>query len=92
MSLKEIRRLIEKLEDAVDDVEIDFESAVENRDDYEFQLSEKTEELELMEQEMRLLCQLLYDSNVPLPLEGHFTDINPYVSRNDPFKGQYEYG
>ena len=92
MSLKQIRRLIEKLEDAIDDAESDLETAVDERNDYEFQLSEKTDELDLMGEELRLLCQLLYDSNVPLPKEGHFTDINPYVPRNDPYKGQYEYG
>jgi len=91
MSMKEIRRLIEKLEDVVGDVEIDLDSAVKSCEDYEFQLSEKTEELELMEQELRLLCQLLYDSNVELPRNGHFMDINPYVPRNDPCKGRYEY-
>ena len=92
MSMKEIRRLIEKLENAVSDVEIDIESTVENCENYEFRLSEIAEELELMEQELRLLCRLLYDSNVELPRDGHFMDINPYVPRNDPYKGQYEYG
>jgi len=92
MSMKQIRRLIEKLEDAVDDAEIDLKNAVENSGDYELQLAEKTEELDLMGEELRFLCQLLYDSNVPLPKEGHFTDINPYVPQNDPSKGQYEYG
>ncbi len=92
MSTKQIRRLIEKLEDAVADMEIDLESAVESSNDYEFQLTEKVEELELMGEELRLLCQLLYDSNVPLPTKGHFTDINPYVPQKDPRKGQYEYG
>ena len=92
MSMKQIRRLIEKLEDAVDDVEIDLENAVENSSVYELQLAEKNEELDLMGEELRFLCQLLYDSGVPLSMDGHFTDINPYVSRNDPCKGQYEYG
>jgi len=92
MSLKQIQKLMEKLEDALLDVEIDLDSAIDERNDYEFQLSEKTEELELMEEELRLLCQLIYDSNVALPRDGHFTDINPYVSPNDPFKGEYGYG
>ena len=92
MSLKQIQKLLEKLEDALQDVEIDLDCAVEERDDYEFRLAEKTEELELMEEELRLLCQLIYDSNVAMPRDGHFTDINPYVSPNDPFKGEYGYG
>ena len=92
MSMKQVRKLMEKLEDALYDVEIDLDSAVEERDDYEFQLSEKTEELEFMEAELRLLCQLIYDSHVAMPRDGHFTDINPYVSPNDPFKGEYGYG
>ena len=92
MSMKQVQKLIERLEDALQDVEIDLDSAVGERDDYEFKLAEKTEELELMEKELRLLCQLIYDSNVVMPLKGHFTDINPYVSPNDPFKGEYGYG
>ena len=92
MSLKQIQKLMEKLEDALLDVEIDLDSAIDERNDYEFQLSEKTEELELMEEELRLLCKLIYDSNVAMPRDGHFTDINPYVSPNDPFKGEYGYG
>ena len=92
MSMKQVQKLIERLEDALQDVEIDLDSAVGERDDYEFKLAEKTGELELMEKELRLLCQLIYDSNVVMPLEGHFTDINPYVSPNDPFKGEYGYG
>ncbi len=92
MSMKQVQKLMEKLEDALLDVEIDLDSAIDERNDYEFQLSEKAEELELMEEELRLLCQLIYDSNVALPRDGHFTDINPYVSPNDPFKGEYGYG
>ena len=92
MSMKQVRKLMEKLEDALYDVEIDLDSAVGERNDYEFQLAEKMEELELMEEELRLLCQLIYDSNVAMPRDGHFTDINPYVSPNDPFKGEYGYG
>ena len=92
MSMKQVQKLIEKLEDALQDVEIDLDSAVGERDDYEFRLAEKTEEMELMEAELRLLCQLIYDSNVTMPREGHFTDINPYVSPKDPFKGEYGYG
>ena len=92
MSLKQIQKLLEKLEDALQDVEIDLDCAVEERDDYEFRLAENTEELELMEEELRLLCKLIYDSNVAMPRDGHFTDINPYVSPNDPFKGEYGYG
>lgn len=49
MSLKQIQKLMEKLEDALQDVEIDLDSAVEERNDYKFRLAEKTEELELME-------------------------------------------
>ena len=92
MSMKQVQKLMEKLGDALLDVEIDLDSAVGERDDYEFQLAEKTEALELMEEELRLLCQLIYDSNVVMPRDGHFTDINPYVSPNDPFKGEYGYG
>ena len=92
MSMKQVQKLMEKLGDALLDVEIDLDSAVGERDDYEFQLAEKTEALELMEEELRLLCQLIYDSNVVMPRDGHFTDINPYVSPSDPFKGEYEYG
>lgn len=43
MSMKHVQKLMEKLEDALQDVEIDLDTAVEERDDYEFQLSEKTE-------------------------------------------------
>ena len=92
MSMKQVQKLMEKLEDALQDVEIDLDAAVEERDDYEFQLSEKTEALELMEEELRFLCKLIYDSNVEMPRDGHFTDINLYVSPNDPFKGEYGYG
>ena len=92
MSMKQVQKLMEKLGDALLDVEIDLDSAVGERDDYEDQLAEKTEELELMEEELRLLCKLIYDSNVAMPRDGHFTDINPYVSPNDPFKGEYGYG
>ena len=92
MSMKQVQKLMEKLEDALQDVEIDLDAAVEERDDYEFQLSEKTEALELMEEELRFLCKLIYDSNVTMPRDGHFTDINPYVSPNDPFRGEYGYG
>ena len=92
MSMRQVQKLMEKLEDALQDVGYDLDTAVEERDDYEFQLSEKTEALELMEAELRLLCQLIYDSNVAMPREGHFTDINPYVSPKDPFRGEYEYG
>lgn len=92
MSMKRIHNLMEKLEDALLDVEIDLESAVDERNDYEFQLSEKTAELELMEEELRLLCQLIYDSNVEMPRDGHFTDINSYVPRDDPYRGEYGYG
>ena len=92
MSMKQVQKLMEKLGDALLDVEIDLDSTVGERDDYEFQLAEKTEALELMEEELRLLCQLIYDSNVVMPRDGHFTDINPYISPNDPFKGEYGYG
>ena len=92
MSMKHVQKLMEKLEDALQDVEIDLDTAVEERDDYEFQISEKTEALALMEEELRLLCKLIYDSNVVMPRDGHFTDINPYVSPNDPFRGEYGYG
>ena len=92
MSMKQIRTLIEKLEDALDDVEIDLDTAVGDSNEYAAQLAEKTDELELMEEELRLLCRLLYEANVDLPREGHFTDINPYVHRSDPYKGRYEYG
>ena len=92
MSLKQVQKLIEKLEDALQDVEIDLGSAVEERNDYELRLAEMTEELELMEAELRLLCKLIYDSKLAMPMDGHFMDINPYVSPNDPFKGEYEYG
>ena len=92
MSMKQIRKLIEKLDDALDDAENDLDIAVGERDDYEFKLAEKTEELELMEDELRLLCKLIYDSDVAMPRDGHFTDINPYVSPDDPFRGEYGYG
>lgn len=92
MSMKQVQKLMEKLGDALLDVEIDLDSVAGERDDYEFQLAEKAEALELMEKELRLLCQLIYDSNVVMPRDGHFTDINPYISPNDPFKGEYGYG
>ncbi len=92
MSLKQIQKLMEKLEDALLDVEIDLDSAIGERDDYEFRIAEKTEELELMQEELRLLCKLIYDSKLAMPMDGHFMDINPYVSSDDPFKGEYGYG
>ena len=61
MSVKEIRKLIEKLEDALDDAETDLNITMDERDDYELQLAEKTEELALMEEELRFLCKLIYD-------------------------------
>lgn len=91
MRTKQMRRLIEKLADELDYVEMDLESAEAESSDYEFRLSEKEQEVELLEAELQLLCQLLYDANVSVPLEGHFVDINPYVSTKDPCKGQYEY-
>ncbi len=98
MSVKRIRKLIEKLEsELVDmeselgDVESDLEIAIDERNDYEFLLSEKSEELESMENEIRLLCKLFFDSNVTLPLDGHYIDLNPYVHPNDPFKGKYDF-
>ncbi len=92
MSMKQVWKLIEKLSDELNDMESDFEIAVDERNDFEFQLGEKTEALELMEEEMRLLCRLLYEANVELPREGHFIDINLYVHKDDPCKGVYEYG
>ncbi len=91
MSMKQVQKLMEKLEDSLQEVEFNLNEAVKERDDYEFLLSEKTEALELMEEELRLLCKLIYDANVAMPRDGHFTDINPYVSPNDPFKGEYEF-
>lgn len=91
MSVKEIRKLIEKLEDAVDDAETDLNIAMGERDDYEFQLAEKTEDLALMEEELRFLCKLIFDSRVVMPQSGHYTDINPYVSPLDPFRGEYKW-
>ena len=89
MSIKQIRKLLEKFDDALDDVENDLEYAVEERNDYEFQLAVKTDEMELMEEEMRLLCRLLFEAKVDLSREEHFIDINPYVHRSDPYKGRY---
>ena len=73
MSVKEIRKLIEKLEDALDDAETDLNITMDERDDYELQLAEKTEELALMEEELRFLCKLVYDSRMVMPQNGHFT-------------------
>ena len=92
MSLKQIQKLIEKQEDARQDVKNHLDFAVKERDDCEFQLAEKTKELELMEEELHLLCQLIYDSIVAMPRDSHLIDINPYVSPNAPFKGEYGYG
>ena len=39
MSVKEIRKLIEKLEDALDDAETDLNITMDERDDYELQLA-----------------------------------------------------
>lgn len=89
MNVKQIRKLIEKLDDALDDVEIEVDSATEERDDYALQLEEKTEEMELMEDELRLLCQLLINAKVEIPREDHYIDINPYVPITDPFRGEY---
>ena len=91
MRTKQMRRLIEKLADELDYVEMDLESAAEENSDYEFRLSEKEEEAERLEAELQFLCQLLYDANVSVPLEGHFADINPFVPAKDPHKGHYEY-
>lgn len=92
MSMKQVQKLMEKLEDALYDVELDLDTATEESSEYAAQLAEKTDEIELMEEEIRLLCRLLYEAKVDLPLEGHFTDINPYVHSSDPNKGMYEYG
>ena len=89
MNVKQIRKLLEKLDDALDDVEFEVDTATEERDDYAFQLEEKTEEIEHMEAELRLLCQLLFDAKVEIPREDHYIDINPYVPKADPFRGEY---
>ncbi len=99
MSIRQIRKLLEKLDDALDDVEIGIEATNEEldaanveRDDYAFQLEEAREELARMEEEMKLLCQLLIDARVSLPLSNHFIDINPYLPKADLNKGKYEVG
>ncbi len=91
MRIKQMRRLIDKLSDELDYVEIDLQSVEQESSDYEFQLNEKEEEVERLEAELHFICQLLSDANVPVPLEGHFVDINPFVSSKDPNKGHYDY-
>ena len=91
MNIKQIRKILEKLDDALYDVESDLDYAIEERDDYSFQLDEKTEQIEQMESELRLLCQLIFDAHIELPQTDHFIDINPYVPKADPLKGSYEY-
>lgn len=91
MNIKQIRKILEKLDDALDDMESDLDYAIEERDDYSFQLGEKEEQIEQMESELRLLCQLIFDAHIELPQTDHFIDINPYVPKADPLKGSYEY-
>ena len=89
MTIKQIRKMLEKVDDALDDMELDLNYATEERDDYSFQLNEKTEQIDQMEAELRLLCQLIYDAHVELPETDHFIDINPYVPKADPNRGNY---
>jgi chromosome segregation ATPase len=90
MSIKQIRKILEKLDDALYDVESDLDYAMEERDDYAFRMDELTEQIEQMELELRLLFQIIFDAQIELPLANHFIDINPYVSKADPFRGSYE--
>lgn len=92
MNVKQLRKIVEKLDDALSDVECDLDNAAGERDFYAFQLEEKTEEMEQMEAELRFLCQVIFDARVKMPQRDHFIDINPYVSKLDPCKGKYEYG
>jgi len=99
MNVKQIRRMLEKLDDALDDVEIEIETANDEvetangeRDDYALQLEEARGELDKMAEELKLLCQLLFDAKIDLPRDRHFVDINPYVSKADPYRGMYEIG
>lgn len=91
MTVKQIRKILEKLDEALDDVESDLNYATEERADYSFQLEEKAEQIEQMESELRLLCQLIFDAHIELPRTDHFIDINPYVPTTDPLKGSYGY-
>ena len=91
MTVKQIRKILEKLDDALDDVEFDLHDATEERDYFSFQLEEKAEQIEQMESELRLLCQLIFSAHIELPRTDHFIDINPYVPTADPLKGSYEY-
>lgn len=92
MNVKQIRKILEKLDDALDAVEIDMNAANDERDDYAFQLEEAREELSMMGEELKLLCKLLFDAKIRLPHDGHFIDIDPYVPKTDPQRGMYEIG
>ena len=45
MTIKQIRKMLEKLTDALDDVEFDLNDVTEERDDFSFQLGEKEEQI-----------------------------------------------
>ena len=89
MTIKQFRKALEKFDDALDDMEYELSSVTEERDDYSFQLEEKTNQIELMELELQLLCKLIFDAHVEIPLSDHFIDINPYVPKTDPMRGNY---
>lgn len=91
MTIKQIRKMLEKLTDALDDVEFDLNDVTEERDDFSFQLGEKEEQIAQMELEIRLLCQLIFDAQITLPKTNHHIDINPYVPKADPLRGSYEW-
>ena len=80
MSLKQVQKLIEKLEDALQDVEIDLGSAVEERNDYELRLAEKTEELETL---LNVLASAVGSLTNPTKIEATFKSVlKSTISRN----------
>ena len=91
MSMKSIRKLLEKLDDAVYDAEVDLDAAYDESKHYCALLEEKEEEVFLMREEIKLRCRIIYECRVKIPVEGHYMDINPLVAKEDPHKGQYDY-
>jgi len=91
MTMKSIRKLLEKLDDAVYDAEVDLDAVFDENKQYSAMLEEKEEEVFLMREEIKLLCRLIYDCRIKIPVEGHFMDINPLVAKEDPYKGKYDY-
>ena len=91
--IRNVRRMLDRIEDAVNQIEYEYEDAIRERDDYSEEVTTKEEEIKHFEDEICFLCRLVVNNKdkAVLPKEGHYVDINPYVPRNDPNRGKYEF-